>query len=208
MINKTSGMLKFSETIKNKILNYIITIWGQLKEDKSTRQLQTSKYFKLTEQDFPKQYKINQNTLDKLGDLLVVLNFLPNNSKNKTEGHFNSNKLELSINIFLNYSFDLKITSLSSTIEHELMHLTQLVLAKQTNKKIDDNTFVEFYEYAEANNFDLETLSDEDRDALFRRFNAEKNKNMSPGKTGFPKEYSEDKYKKLVKDDFGYVGHD
>lgn len=206
---KNAGVIKYSESVKNKIINFIITNWQLLKEDRSTKDFVAMQYIKLKSEDFPKEYNITQDIIESVGDLAVKILFYKNRKEIEKSTFFEKRML-LTIIVPLNNKFDLKFSSISSTIEHELMHLTQYLLSKKVKpKQKDDDFYIKFYEYAESKGFDISKLSEKDVNALIELFKAENKYSMTENYSfGLPKEFNENKYRDIVKEDFGYVHHD
>lgn len=203
---KISGIIKYSKPLKDKIINFIIDQFEIIKKE-NLKDFLTYKYFKLNKEDFA--YKIPEEKLNLIKDLLVTINFYDSSKQTKNEGEFNSNKMQLTINIPVSNRHRLNYNNVESTLEHELIHLTQFILKQniQSNKNIDE-MYIKFYEYAEKNNIDIESLSDKDRESLLRKFKAENNFDPTDYFVGFPKEFDNKKYNELVKDEFGYIDHD
>lgn len=201
-IYKISGMLKYSNELKNKILNFIINSFNMIKEE-NLKEYTATNYFKLKKEDFP--YKINDN--NNLNDLFVQIIFFDsvNETSIKNDGSFNPIKNELKINIPIDKEFNLNIKDLNAVLEHELMHLTQSLLNPKNNL---DNMYSKFYEYTEKNNIDIESLDQEDYNSLLRKFKAENKYKPDGSLAGKPKEFNDKKYNELVKEEFGYVDHD
>lgn len=202
-IYKISGMLKYSEELKNKILNFIINSFNMIKKE-NLKEYTATNYFKLKKEYFP--YKINN---DNFNDLFVQISFFDSTNEEsiKNDGSFNSIKNELKINIPIDKDFNLNIKDLNAVLEHELMHLTQSALNNNVKQNNLDDMYSKFYEYTEKNKIDIESLDQEDYNSLLRKFKAE-NKYKPDGSIGKPKEFNDKKYNDLVKEEFGYIDHD